>query len=219
MDHPDDPELRVSHEAIYQALYVQARGALKVELTGVLRRGGTRRVSRAERVAIAAKRQVIPNMVLISDRPAEVEDRAVPGHWEGDLIIGAANASAIITLVEPTTRYCIPQQVPYDHTAPRVALLLAKAIGPPAGPAAPLADLGPGPGDDPTRRLHHRHQHSRLLLRPALTLATRHQREHCECECVRCPVWADRTGWVLVARGDSREYWPPAGVPFVGPVP
>ena len=82
VDHPDEPELHVSHEAIYQALYCQAKGQLKVELTGVLRRGGTRRVSRAERTEIAAKRQVIPGLVLISERPAEAEDRAVPGHWE-----------------------------------------------------------------------------------------------------------------------------------------
>lgn len=129
VDHPDTPELRVSHEAIYQALYCQAKGQLKVELTGALRRGGTRRVTRAERIAIAAKRQVIPDLVLISERPAEVEDRAVPGHWEGDLIMGAGNASAIITLVERTTRFCILQQVPYDHTAPRVARLLSQAMG------------------------------------------------------------------------------------------
>ncbi len=129
VDHPKDSELRVSHEAIYQALYCQARGALKVQLTGALRRGGTRRIGRTERAQIVAKRQVIPDMVMISDRPPEVEDRAVPGHWEGDLIMGAGNASAIITLVERSTRYYILQQVPYDHTAPRVALMLSRAMG------------------------------------------------------------------------------------------
>lgn len=112
VDHPDTPELRVSHEAIYQALYAQARGALKVGLTGVLRRGGTRRVSREQRCEITAKRQVIPDMVMITERPPEVADRAVPGHWEGDLIMGAGNASAIITLVERATRFVILQQVP-----------------------------------------------------------------------------------------------------------
>jgi IS30 family transposase len=130
LDHPERPELRVSHEAIYQALYCQARGQLRVELTGCLRRGGTRRVSRAERRALAtAKSQVIPNMVLVTERPAEAEDRAVPGHWEGDLIMGAANRSAIITLVERSTRYVILQRVPYDHRAERVALLLSQAMG------------------------------------------------------------------------------------------
>ncbi len=129
VDHPGDQELRVSHEALYQALYCQARGQLKVELVGRLRRGGTRRVTRAERTAIVANRQPIKDMVMISDRPADAEDRAVPGHWEGDLIMGAANRSAIITLVERTTRFVILQRVPYDHSAERVALLLSAAMG------------------------------------------------------------------------------------------
>lgn len=129
LDHPDDQELRVSHEALYQAMYCQARGQLKVELVGRLRRGGTRRVTRAERSAIIAGREPIKDMVMISDRPAEAVDRAVPGHWEGDLIMGSGNRSAIITLVERTTRFVILQKVPYDHTAHRVSLLLSKAMG------------------------------------------------------------------------------------------
>lgn len=129
VDHPYDPELRVSHEAIYQALYCQARGQLKVQLLGVLRRGGTRRVSQVERRAITAGREAIKDMVMITERPAEVEDRAVPGHWEGDLIMGSGNRSAIITLVERSTRYVILQKVPYDHRADRVALLLSTAMG------------------------------------------------------------------------------------------
>lgn len=129
LEHPEDPELRVSHEAIYQALYCQARGQLRVELTGALRRGGTRRVSRVERRAVAtAKAQVIPDMVMITERPAEVADRAVPGHWEGDLIMGAANRSAIITLVERSSRFVILSRVPYDHRAERVAGLLTRAM-------------------------------------------------------------------------------------------
>ena len=130
VDHPDDPGMRISHEAIYQALYCQARGALKAELGGVLRRGGTRRVSVGERRALAeAKTQVIPNMVMITERPAEVADRAVPGHWEGDLIMGTANASAVITLVERTARYVLLGKLNYDHSAPRVALPLAEMMG------------------------------------------------------------------------------------------
>jgi len=130
VDHPDHPELRVSHDAGYQALYCQARGTLRVELTGCLRRGGTRRVSRVERRALAsAKSQVIANMVLVTDRAAEAEDPAVAGHWEGDLIMGGANRSAIITLVERTTRYVILQRVPYDHRAERVATVLSQAMG------------------------------------------------------------------------------------------
>ena len=128
-DHPDEQGLRLSHEAIYQALYCQARGQLRVELTGVLRRGGTRRVCRAERRAIVEAKAPIKDMVMIADRPAEVQDRAVPGHWEGDLIMGAGNKSAVITLVERTTRYVILARCPYDHTADRVALLLSAAMG------------------------------------------------------------------------------------------
>lgn len=130
VDHPDDPSMRLSHEAVYQALYCQARGTLKVELGGVLRRGGTRRVSVSERRAVTeAKKQVIPDMVMITERPAEVADRAVPGHWEGDLVMGAGNRSAVITLVERTTRYVLLGALSYDHTAPRVALRLSQMMG------------------------------------------------------------------------------------------
>ena len=128
-EYPDDEGMRLSHEAIYQALYCQTRGGLKVELTGQLRRGGTRRVSRVERRAITAGREPIKDMVMITERPAEAEDRAVPGHWEGDLLMGAGNRSAIITLVERATRFCILQRVPYDHTALRVSLQLGQAMG------------------------------------------------------------------------------------------
>ncbi len=130
VDHPHEVEWRGSHEAVDQALYCQARGTLTVQLTGALRRGGTRRVGQAERTALTERRQqVIPNMVLISERRGEVADRAVPGHWAGNLIMGAGNASAIITVVERTTRYAIWAKVPYDHSAPRVALLLSQAMG------------------------------------------------------------------------------------------
>ncbi|MBW3085042.1 IS30 family transposase ISPfr16 [Austwickia sp. TVS 96-490-7B] len=128
-DHLHEPWLRVSHEAIYQALYCQARGALRAELKGVLRRGGTMRLSRAQRAVIIAKREAIPDKIMISQRPPEADERAVPGHWEGDLIMGARNRSAIITLVERTTRFVILQRVPYDHNADRVALLLTQAMG------------------------------------------------------------------------------------------
>jgi IS30 family transposase len=128
-DFPDDDTMRVSHEQLYEALYVQARGQLKVELVGQLRRGGARRVSVDERRRVGEKKQqVIPSMVMITERPAEAADRAVPGHWEGDLIMGAANRSAIITLVERTSRFTVLCRLAYDHTATRVALQLSHAM-------------------------------------------------------------------------------------------
>jgi transposase, IS30 family len=121
-DHSDDPEMRVSHETIYQTLYLQARGELRTELTLALRRGRARRVPRSR---AAQSRGKIPNMVNISERPAEADDRAVPGFWEGDLIIGQGNKSQIATLVERTSRFTMLVKIPYDRCAERVAALLA----------------------------------------------------------------------------------------------
>ena len=109
VDFPDDESMRISHEAIYQALFVQGRGALKRELVACLRTGRALRVPRA-RTAGRGKKFVTPE-VMISQRPAEAEDRAVPGHWEGDLIIGL-NKSAIGTLVERTTRFTMLLHLP-----------------------------------------------------------------------------------------------------------
>jgi IS30 family transposase len=101
--------MRISHKAIYQALYVQSRGALRRELTACLRTGRALRVPRA-RTRGRGKKFVIPE-VMISERPAEAEDRAVPGHWQGDLIIGL-DSSAIGTLVERTTRFTMLLHLP-----------------------------------------------------------------------------------------------------------
>ena len=109
LDHPDDATMRISPEAIYQALYVQGRGALKRELTACLRTGRALRVPRA-RSRRRGKSFITPE-VLISERPAEAQDRAVPGHWEGDLILGL-RSSAIGTLVERTTRFTMLLHLP-----------------------------------------------------------------------------------------------------------
>jgi transposase, IS30 family len=108
VDFPDDVSMRISHEAIYQALYVQGRGALRRELTACLRTGRALRVPRAR--TRRGKTFVSPE-IMISERPAEVEDRAVPGHWEGDLILGL-DSSAIGTLVERTTRFTMLLHLP-----------------------------------------------------------------------------------------------------------
>jgi len=131
-DHPADLELHVSHETIYQALYVQGRGELRRELTGALRTG--RAVRRPRNRPHPTRRSGLPKpLVMISERPAEAADRAVPGHWEGDLILGAHARSAIGTLVERTTRFVMLVHLPGDRTAGTVRDgLIATMAGLPA---------------------------------------------------------------------------------------
>src|SRR5450759_2684136 len=114
---PERAEMRVCPETIYQALYVQGRGHLRADLHRHLRTG---RAVRRPRGSTTTKRGKIPNMILISERPAEVADRAVPGHWEGDLIVGSNCRSAIATLVERQTRYVMLVHLPDDHSATAV---------------------------------------------------------------------------------------------------
>jgi len=123
-DHPDDQEMWVSHETIYQSLFVQGRGALRAELAGCLRRGRARRRPAGR----ARPSGELADMVLLSERPAEVDDRAVPGHWEGDLIIGKGNRSAIGTLVERQTRFVMLVALPHGRTAEAVRAALAERI-------------------------------------------------------------------------------------------
>ncbi|HEY1228738.1 MAG TPA: IS30 family transposase [Ramlibacter sp.] len=106
---PDDESMRISHEAIYQALYVQGRGELRRELTKCLRTG---RALRKPRRRADARRERIKDKVMISERPAEAEDRAVPGHWEGDLIKGEGGLSSVGTLVERSTRFVLLLHLP-----------------------------------------------------------------------------------------------------------
>jgi transposase, IS30 family len=119
LDFPDDESMRISHEAIYQALYIQGRGALRRELTACLRTGRALRVPRARTQGRGKK--FVTSEVLIGQRPAEADDRAVPGHWEGDLILGL-DSSAIGTLVERTTRFTMLLHLPrmHGHGQPRL---------------------------------------------------------------------------------------------------
>jgi len=119
-DFPDDPEMWVSHETIYQALYVQSRGELAREVKAALRTGRVKRKPQGRRETQSNKR--FNDMINISERPAEAEDRAIPGHWEGDLILGStASGSAIGTLVERTTGFVMLLHLPGDRTAATVA--------------------------------------------------------------------------------------------------
>jgi IS30 family transposase len=124
LEFPDDLMMQVSHETIYQSLFVQGRGELRRELARCLRSGRTSRrlQGRTER------RGKIPDMVMICERPAEVEDRAVPGHWEGDLIIGVNTRSAVGTLVERSTRYLLLLHLPNGHGAEEVEHAMREAI-------------------------------------------------------------------------------------------
>jgi len=120
----NDPSMSISHETIYKSLYVQGRGELRRELTACLRTGRAKRKLRGR----ADQRGKIPDMVMISERPAEIEDRAVPGHWEGDLIVGEKGQSAIGTLVERTTRFLLPLHLPEGRTAEEVRTAMTAAI-------------------------------------------------------------------------------------------
>ncbi len=174
-DYPDRPEWHVTHETIYQALYVQAKGGLRREVALWLRTGRVHR--RPHRKPDERQSRMATPMVMISERPAEVEDRAVPGHWEGDLIMGAHNKTAIGTLVERATRFVMlrtsptatPQQWSATPWSPKSRL-------------CPSSYVGHSPGTKARRALprpvHRRHPDAGLLLRPTLTLATRIEREH-----------------------------------------
>jgi IS30 family transposase len=188
LDHPGDETMRISHEAIYQALYVQGRGALKRELTQRLRTGRALRVPRS-RAGGRGKSFVSPE-ILISERPAEAEDRAVPGHWEGDLIIGL-DRSAIGTLVERTTRFAMLLHLPpmEGHlTGPRASAGRTRCCGGArrdhlhdhhlARATPPLADLGPRGGNGAARTIAGRHGPAGVFLRSTQPVATWFEREH-----------------------------------------
>ena len=172
---PDDPEMRVSHETIYLSLFVQSRGALRKELTRCLRSGHSTRRPRG--YSVMNGQGQLRGTLNIRERPAEANDRAVPGHWEGDLLMGK-RMRAIATLVERKSRFVMliaSAQRPRrrcrrrrtrreDRRAPRAA--------------PPLVDLGPGQGDGRPCAVQRDDRRPGVLLRPAQSLAARQQREH-----------------------------------------
>ena len=123
-DFPDNLEMRVSHETIYQSLFVQGRGELRRELARCLRSGRTARRHRGR----IESRGRLPGMVMLSERPAEANDRTVPGHWEGDLIMGAGSRSAVGTLVERSTRFLLLLHLGSDKTAVNVEKMMRQAV-------------------------------------------------------------------------------------------
>jgi transposase, IS30 family len=173
---PADESMPVSHETIYQALYFQARGGLKREVAQALRSGRTCR--KPHRCPASRTHRFIDPTIMISDRPAEVADRAVPGHWEGDLIMGQANKTAIATLVERATRYTMLAHLPDGHNAEAVR----------DGPITTISTLlthlrrsltfDQGAEMAPPQTVLDGHRHGGLLLRSGQPLAAQHQREH-----------------------------------------
>ncbi|MBD8057868.1 IS30 family transposase [Cellulomonas sp. JH27-2] len=124
LDHAADPEMRVSHETIYQSLFIQGRGELRRELARCLRSGRAARKPRGT----SDGRGRIPGMVMLSERPAEADDRAVPGHWEGDLILGEGSRSAVGTLVERSTRLTLLLHLPDGKSAEQVEVAMRATI-------------------------------------------------------------------------------------------
>jgi transposase, IS30 family len=129
VDFPDDEAMRISHETIYQSLFIQGRGELRKELTKNLRTGRAIRRPRRRVDGRSDPDRRIPDKIMISERPAEADDRAVPGHWEGDLILGRNNRSAIGTLVERSTRFLILLHLPGPHDLPAFHDAVVAAMG------------------------------------------------------------------------------------------
>ncbi len=174
-EYPEDQNMRVSHETIYRSLFIQARGALKKELIGHLRTKRRIRRSRHARDRGYHCGQIV-DAISIRERPAEIEDRAIPGHWEGDLI-GGTNNSHIATLVERHSRFVALIKVTSKDTAAGGGRA-ERARSETSNIAATLVDLGSRTGDGPAQELHGGHECESVLLRSAESLAARQQRKH-----------------------------------------
>ena len=172
---PDNPDMQVSHETIYLSLFVQSRGVLKKALISHLRRRKTMRRSKQASTAGQQRGQII-DAISIRERPAGVEDRAVPGHWEGDLLTGSAN-SHIATLVERQSRFVLLIRLAGKDTTSVVRALSRTVRSLPAGLMASLT-LGPRHGIGGAQDLHRRDGCPCVLLRSAEPVAARLEREH-----------------------------------------
>jgi IS30 family transposase len=226
VDFPDDESMRISHEAIYQALYVQGRGALRRELAACLRTGRALRVPRARTRGRGKK--FVTAEVMISERPAEAEDRAVPGHWEGDLILGLGS-SAIGTLVERSTRFTRLLHLPpmAGHgTGPRVKNGPALAgHGAEAVRDAIASTITTLP--EQLRKSLVWDQGAEMAQHAQLRIETGLPIYFCDPQSPwqrgsnenTVSLGMAREGWfgrvAPAVRGDSREHWPPSGVPCV----
>ena len=196
VEFPDQPEMQVSTETIYQSLYVQSRGALKRDLTRCLRTG---RAVRKPCRKPGQRKNRVPDMINIADRPAEAADRAVPGHWEGDLIIGTKNLSAIGTLVERSTNYTMLLHLPDGYTPELVRDALITKIK--TLPDVLRASLTWDQGPEMVETGQHRRRHRHLFLRPARAVAARYQREH---QRAAAPVFPEEQRLVRPLRGRPR---------------
>ena len=165
----------MSHETIYRSLFIQARGVLKKELMDHLRSKRRMRRSRHATVSGQSRGQIV-DAISIRERPAEVEDRAVPGHWEGDLLSGAKN-SYIATLVERHSRFAMLIKVREQRNG-SCSCCLEPACSQTPRHAETLADVGSRTGDGETQGLHGSYRCAGLFLRSAKPLATRHERKH-----------------------------------------
>src|SRR3989442_1058962 len=168
-----DQDMQVSHETIYRSLFVQTRGVLKKELMAHLRTA--RQMRQAKGGTAKNGLGQIVDAVSIRERPAEAEDRAVPGHWEGDLLSGGSNTH-IATLVERHTRFAMLIKIPSKDTVR--GRRARQACAQVARRTASLTDLGPRQGDGRPQELHRRHKGAGLLLRSPQPMAARQQREH-----------------------------------------
>src|SRR3984893_5475896 len=194
---PHDPTLHVSHETIYTAIYAQPRGELRRQLIACLRHGHSTRMSRKRGTD---RRGQIPDMVSIHVRPPEVDDRVMPGHWEGDFIKGAGNQSSVGVLVERTSRLVLLAQMEDATAASALAGFSAKFD---SRTLAPELHLRPGQGTRAASRTRHRHRRERVLLRPAQPMATRHLRKH---QRIVAPVPAQRHRPLGLQSGRTRCY-------------